>query len=77
MDIPKACKHCQSDKIMQDPDVLDTWFSSALWPFSTLGYANGEFGKEELWNPSDMQEFYPNSLLITGFDILFFGWLEC
>ncbi|WDL69204.1 valine--tRNA ligase [Helicobacter winghamensis] len=72
VDIPKACKHCQSDKIMQDPDVLDTWFSSALWPFSTLGYANGEFGKEELWNPSDMQEFYPNSLLITGFDILFF-----
>ncbi|WP_299546969.1 valine--tRNA ligase [uncultured Helicobacter sp.] len=72
VETPKACKHCQSDKITQDPDVLDTWFSSALWPFSTLGYANGEFGKGELWNLDDMQEFYPNSLLITGFDILFF-----
>ena len=72
VETPKTCKHCQSEKIAQDPDVLDTWFSSALWPFSTLGYANGEFGKGELWNLNDMQDFYPNSLLITGFDILFF-----
>ncbi|MBX7489881.1 valine--tRNA ligase [Helicobacter turcicus] len=72
VEIPKVCKFCQSENIRQDPDVLDTWFSSALWPFSTLGYANGEFGKGVLWNVKDMQEFYPNSLLITGFDILFF-----
>ncbi|MDY2585143.1 valine--tRNA ligase [Helicobacter sp.] len=72
VETPKSCKHCESLNITQDPDVLDTWFSSALWPFSTLGCANGEFGKGELWNLNDMQEFYPNSLLITGFDILFF-----
>lgn len=68
----KECKICKSQNIYQDPDVLDTWFSSALWPFSTLGFLNGEWGKGELWDISDMQEFYPNSLLITGFDILFF-----
>ncbi len=69
---PKACPKCKSSNITQDPDVLDTWFSSGLWPFSTLGWGNGEFGKDELWNDSDLEEFYPNSMLITGFDILFF-----
>jgi len=47
----------------QDPDVLDTWFSSALWPFSTLGWPN---------NTADMKKFYPTSVLVTGYDILFF-----
>jgi valyl-tRNA synthetase len=63
---------CGSKNIKQDPDVLDTWFSSGLWPFSTLGWGNGEFGKDELWSDEDLKEFYPNSMLITGFDILFF-----
>jgi valyl-tRNA synthetase len=60
---PQACSHCQSAAIEQDPDVLDTWFSSSLWPFSTLGW------------PADTEDFrayYPTSLMITGFDILFF-----
>jgi valyl-tRNA synthetase len=52
--------------------VLDTWFSSGLWPFSTLGWGNGDALKGEKWAESDMEEFYPNSLMITGFDILFF-----
>jgi len=69
---PTACPHCSSEKFHQDPDVLDTWFSSALWPFSTLGWGNGEIGKGELFNESDLKDFYPNSILITGFDILFF-----
>ena len=69
---PKACKHCGSEAVKQDPDVLDTWFSSALWPFSTLGFGNGKWGEGEVWQSSDLEEFYPNSLLITGFDILFF-----
>ncbi|TLD85098.1 valine--tRNA ligase [Helicobacter sp. MIT 11-5569] len=69
---PKACQKCGSSAITQDPDVLDTWFSSALWPFSTLGFLNGKWGEGETWQTSDMKEFYPNSLLITGFDILFF-----
>ncbi len=59
----QACKKCGSRKLIQDPDVLDTWFSSALWPFSTLGW------------PDETQElkiFYPTSVLVTGFDILFF-----
>ncbi|MEY4087016.1 MAG: hypothetical protein RIU70_126, partial [Actinomycetota bacterium] len=47
----------------QDPDVLDTWFSSALWPFSTLGWPN---------NTADVKKFYPTSVLVTGYDILFF-----
>lgn len=66
------CPKCKSHDIKQDQDVLDTWFSSALWAFSTLGYANGDFGKDVLWNKHDLDDFYPNSLLITGFDILFF-----
>jgi valyl-tRNA synthetase len=63
------CPKCQSPNIFQDPDVLDTWFSSALWPFSTLGWGNEDHEKV---NMEDLKNFYPNSLLITGFDILFF-----
>lgn len=66
------CPKCGSSQVTQDPDVLDTWFSSGLWAFSTLGWGNGEWGKGEKWNESDLRDFYPNSLLITGFDILFF-----
>jgi len=60
---PKACAHCGSGEIRQDPDVLDTWFSSGLWPFSTLGWPD---------ETEDLATYYPTSLLITGFDILFF-----
>jgi len=69
---PTKCEKCGSGQIHQDPDVLDTWFSSGLWPFSTLGWGNGEAFKGEKWSEEDLKEFYPNSLLITGFDILFF-----
>ncbi len=69
---PTVCEKCGSANIEQDPDVLDTWFSSGLWPFSTLGWGNGDVFKNEKWFEGDMEEFYPNSLLITGFDILFF-----
>ncbi len=69
---PHDCPKCSSTSFKQDPDVLDTWFSSALWPFSTLGWGNGEEGKGELFTEDDIKDFYPNSLLITGFDILFF-----
>jgi valyl-tRNA synthetase len=60
---PKLCSKCGSARIEQDTDVLDTWFSSALWPFSTLGWPD---------KTSDLETYYPTSLLITGFDILFF-----
>ena len=60
---PTACVHCGSGWLTQDPDVLDTWFSSALWPFSTLGWPD---------DTVDLRTYYPTSLLITGFDILFF-----
>ncbi|MGB7434698.1 MAG: valine--tRNA ligase [Candidatus Acidiferrum sp.] len=60
---PTACPKCTSQDLQQDPDVLDTWFSSALWPFSTLGWPE---------NTPDFQKYYPTSLLITGYDILFF-----
>ncbi|NTV43911.1 MAG: valine--tRNA ligase, partial [Syntrophobacteraceae bacterium] len=63
MEDPKGCPHCGSDRLEQDPDVLDTWFSSALWPFSTLGWP----GETE-----DLKKFYPTSVLVTGFDILYF-----
>lgn len=59
----KSCTKCDSENIHQDPDTLDTWFSSALWPFSTLGF------------PDDTEElnyFYPTSTLVTGYDIIFF-----
>ena len=70
-DEPSQCPKCSSNKITQDPDVLDTWFSSALWAMSPLGWGND--GKlSELYNSTDMEDFYPNSLLITGFDIMFF-----
>jgi valyl-tRNA synthetase len=60
---PAICPHCHSTEVEQDPDVLDTWFSSGLWPFSTLGWPD---------DTEDFRTFYPTSLLITGFDILFF-----
>ncbi len=60
---PKTCSRCGSSRLEQDPDVLDTWFSSGLWPFSTLGWPD---------ETADLRAFYPTSLLITGFDILFF-----
>ena len=70
-DKPESCPKCASKSFSQDPDVLDTWFSSALWAMSPLGWGhNGEL--EDLYNKSDMKDFYPNSLLITGFDIMFF-----
>jgi valyl-tRNA synthetase len=70
-DNPAFCPKCNSENITQDPDVLDTWFSSALWAMSPLGWGNN--GKlKELYNDTDMEDFYPNSLLITGFDIMFF-----
>ncbi len=57
------CAHCRSTSIRQDEDVLDTWFSSGLWPFSTLGWPD---------NTPDLQYFYPTSVMETGYDILFF-----
>ena len=69
---PDACPKCGGKNFTQDPDVLDTWFSSGLWPISTLGWGNGEALKNEKWFEEDLNEFYPNTMLITGFDILFF-----
>ena len=60
---PTMCPRCGSGRLEQDPDVLDTWFSSCLWPFSTMGWPD---------QTEDLATFYPTSLLITGFDILFF-----
>jgi valyl-tRNA synthetase len=60
---PVACSNCGSKNIEQDPDVLDTWFSSGLWPFSTLGWPD---------DTVDLRAFYPTTLLVTGFDIIFF-----
>ena len=71
-DAPETCPKCAGKNLTQDPDVLDTWFSSALWPFSTLGWGNGDTEMDKLFKSSDMKDFYPNTLLITGFDILFF-----
>jgi len=59
---PKVCS-CGHDKFRQDEDVLDTWFSSALWPFSTLGWPD---------ETEDLKYFYPTSVLVTGYDIIFF-----
>ncbi|WP_281746664.1 valine--tRNA ligase [Helicobacter suis] len=73
LDTPKTCPKCANTHLEQDPDVLDTWFSSGLWPFSTLGWAQENLGLEGvLFDPHDLKDFYPNSVLITGFDILFF-----
>lgn len=69
---PLKCPKCGGDKFTQDPDVLDTWFSSGLWPISTLGWGNGDALKNDKWFDGDLSEFYPNTMLITGFDILFF-----
>ncbi|MCJ7766206.1 MAG: class I tRNA ligase family protein, partial [Thiovulaceae bacterium] len=71
-DEPSACPKCAGKNFVQDPDVLDTWFSSALWPFSTLGWGNGDSEMDRTFSSQDLKDFYPNSLLITGFDILFF-----
>jgi len=60
---PTACTHCGSDELRQETDVLDTWFSSALWPFSTMGWPE---------RTPELAAFYPTSCLVTGFDILFF-----
>ncbi len=57
------CEKCGSTKIQRDPDVLDTWFSSALWPFETLGWPE---------NTEDLNYFYPTDVLVTGYDIIFF-----
>ena len=58
---PDGCPKCNSKNITQDPDVLDTWFSSALWPFSTLGWGNGEAETQKLFQQNDMNDFYPNT----------------
>ncbi len=60
---PSRCPGCGGGELIQDPDVLDTWFSSGLWPFSTLGWPE---------RTADLKQFYPTSTLVTGFDILFF-----
>lgn len=63
MENPERCAHCGSAAIHQDPDVLDTWFSSGLWPFSTLGWPD---------ETPDLRRFYPTTMRETGYDILFF-----
>ncbi len=60
---PTQCVHCSSENIQQDPDVLDTWFSSALWPFSTLGWPD---------ETPELEYFYPTSVMNPGYDIIFF-----
>ncbi|GHV27098.1 valine--tRNA ligase [Synergistales bacterium] len=60
---PAKCEKCGSSNIRQDEDVLDTWFSSALWPFSTMGWPD---------STKELKTFYPTSVLVTGFDIIFF-----
>ncbi len=62
LEMPKSCS-CGSSKFTQDEDVLDTWFSSALWPFSTMGYPE---------KTDDLEAFYPTNVLVTGYDIIFF-----
>lgn len=63
VDTPSACSKCGSSRLEQDPDVLDTWFSSALWPFSTLGWPE---------KTPELAYFFPTNVLVTGYDILFF-----
>jgi len=60
---PEVCPNCGGKNLSQDEDVLDTWFSSALWPFSTLGFPD---------DTSDLEYFYPGDVLVTGYDIIFF-----
>ena len=64
---PKNCPKCKSSHIEQDPDVLDTWFSSSLWPFSTLGWPDKQRMKDKKFDT-----FFPSSCLVTGYDIIFF-----
>ncbi|NDG26700.1 MAG: valine--tRNA ligase, partial [Proteobacteria bacterium] len=61
---PEVCSSCQSKRIRQEEDVLDTWFSSGLWPFSTLGWPDT--------STPEFKTFYPTSVLVTGFDLIFF-----
>ncbi len=61
---PQKCEKCGSAALTQDEDTLDTWFSSALWPFSTLGWPDE--------NAEDLKQFYPTSVLVTAYDIIFF-----
>lgn len=61
--MPEACSKCGHTHLVQDEDTLDTWFSSALWPFSTLGWPD---------NTEELKHFYPTSVLVTGYDIIFF-----
>jgi valyl-tRNA synthetase len=63
MEAPTTCAKCGSDELRQETDVLDTWFSSALWPFSTMGWPD---------QTPELKTFYPTACLVTGFDILFF-----
>jgi valyl-tRNA synthetase len=63
MDTPEKCPACKGEDLVQETDVLDTWFSSALWPFSTMGWPD---------ETPLLKLFYPTSVLVTGFDILFF-----
>jgi valyl-tRNA synthetase len=67
---PDTCPDCKSKNLEQDPDVLDTWFSSWLWPFSTLGWENSDTDSSEL--SADLKRYYPTTALITGHDIIFF-----
>jgi valyl-tRNA synthetase len=70
-DTPTHCGTCNSVDIVQETDVLDTWFSSGLLPFTTLGWPNADTdGKPQI--TADLANFYPTTLLVTGFDILFF-----
>ena len=62
-EMPKSCPKCGHEHLTQDPDTLDTWFSSALWPFETLGWPE---------QTEDLQYFYPTDVLVTGYDIIFF-----
>ena len=62
-EMPEVCPHCGAAHMTQDPDTLDTWFSSALWPFSTLGWPE---------KTEDLEYFYPTDVLVTGYDIIFF-----
>ncbi len=64
---PDECIECKGSDLFQDPDVLDTWFSSGLWPLSTLGWPD-----ENAMKAKGFKKFYPNSTLVTGFDIIFF-----
>ncbi len=63
IDEPQGCKSCQGSNLTQDQDVLDTWFSSQLWPFSTMGWPE---------ETADLAEFYPTDVLVTAYDIIYF-----